>query len=914
MYGSEACSALVAAMTSEKYAGLVIVFAGYQSEMQKMLDTNPGLKSRFKHFLEFPDWDAADCLDLLQKRAVKESYAMEDAAAVDRVLEKGFEKLRKLAGWGNARDVDSVWKEMLAQRADRLAGCPDDGRPERTLQTDDVKTAIENLINIRMGNVSSGASSASNADPFAPLDNLYRMSLVKEKLQGIKLRAEMALKDGEDPPPLGHFVFSGAPGTGKTTVARVMADILARLQLIGRNNVVETSGLELTGEFVGHTKKKVEEELDKAKGGVLFIDEAYELGKGQFGTEAVTTLVAAMTDPAYAGLTIVFAGYQADMFKMLDANIGLKSRVKHFIEFPDWTADDCSHLFYKMVTDKSFELDSDRTKPLLLKGFKTVIPLKGWGNARDVHKFWDAVMENRATRENVTPSGEGTKIIAVDDVKLAMNSFVAERQGTSANTKKLSADPFAALDALYRMDDVKKVLQTLRDAYEIASVDGVDPPPLGHFVFDGSPGTGKTTVARVMAEILASLGLIARGHVEETSGHKMCGQYVGETKNVVKDYLNRAQGGVLFIDEAYSMGRGQFGKEAVDSLVEAMTDPQYAGVVVVIAGYPRDISDMLDCNAGLKSRFTHRLPFPDWAPKDCVECFKKKAATKEFQLEAGVEQILLQGFKVLSRLGGWSNARDVGGLWDAAYRERAARSKQTGDTNKLLTKSDIDKALRSKIDDRKAGTDQKSMLGGRAAGDDDESAPVRMVDSSAAPSSSGQVQDRDQDVENKNEREECAEQQCELELEEVLLDDVSGDGGNGGLDPVCTPVAERDPGVSDEVWNELQAAKEEEERYAAELAAKEEERKRIEAQIEAEMRAKQLAKEAYEAKMRELERLRAEEEAKRRERERIMQKLRKIGNCPMGFVWYKTGGGWRCAAGGHFVSDAQLHRDFSMPC
>jgi len=105
--------------------------------------------------------------------------------------------------------------------------------------------------------------------------------------------------------------------------------------------------------------------------------------------------------------------------------------------------------------------------------------------------------------------------------------------------------------------------------------------------FIGSPGTGKTSVARVMSNVLFDLELTARRHVEETSGLKVQGQYVGQTPKVVEQSLDKAKGGLLFIDEAYTLGQGQFGSEACDTLVAAMTDPQYAGLVVVIAGYPK---------------------------------------------------------------------------------------------------------------------------------------------------------------------------------------------------------------------------------------------------------------------------------------------------------------------------------------
>jgi hypothetical protein len=145
-----------------------------------------------------------------------------------------------------------------------------------------------------------------------------------------------------------------------------------------------------------------------------------------------------------------------------------------------------------------------------------------------------------------------------------------------------------------------------------------------------------------------------------------------------------------------------------------------------------------------------------------------------------------------------------------------------------------------------------------------------------------------------------------LAAEEVVCNEAGGDGDGDSR------AVGRDPGVSDEDWAEIQMAKEEEQRYAERVRQEEEERKRLEAELAEALRQKQLAREAYEARMREIQRQKEEAERRLREEQRIKERLRKIGNCPMGFAWYKQGGGWRCGGGSHFVSDAELHRSFGF--
>ena len=135
-------------------------------------------------------------------------------------------------------------------------------------------------------------------------------------------------------------------------------------------------------------------------------------------------------------------------------------------------------------------------------------------------------------------------------------------------------------------------------------------------------GTGKTTVARTIAKVLFGLGLIPSDRIVETSALELTADYVGQTTTKVTEALRESKGGILFIDEAYNLGIGPFGKEACDTIVAAMTSEQFKDVVIVIAGYPHDIDSMLNSNAGLKSRFTHFFEFPDWRPEDCKSFFE----------------------------------------------------------------------------------------------------------------------------------------------------------------------------------------------------------------------------------------------------------------------------------------------------
>jgi hypothetical protein len=371
----------------------------------------------------------------------------------------------------------------------------------------------------------------------------------------------------------------------------------------------------------------------------------------------------------------------------------------------------------------------------------------------------------------------------------------------------------------------------------------------------------------------------------------------------VDGLLDKAKGGVLFIDEAYTLGQGSFGSEACDTLVAAMTNPIYAGVVVVIAGYPKDIDNMLRSNAGLKSRFTHVMTFPDWDPSDCVQCFSNRAREKEYGLPDRAVSILQVGFRRLKTLDGFGNARDVDAVWKAASRHRADRIVSMGNldnSKKSFEEGDIKKALDDMIKSRTSADGKESLCERNV--DDQLVLPPLLSDSTPTGNPDDEWEDACAGGRAEDELFDCKEKsETETQglLEELNAVQEVEDQSNG-----------RDLGVTDAVWSELQQAKEAEDRYAEQCRAEEKERKRVQAELEAQLRAKQLAEDAYRKIMEELQRQRELAAENERKKEMIRQKLQAIGNCPAGFVWRKVGGGWRCAGGSHFVTDAQLKKSF----
>lgn len=231
------------------------------------------------------------------------------------------------------------------------------------------------------------------------------------------------------------------------------------------------------------------------------------------------------------------------------------------------------------------------------------------------------------------------------------------------------------------MANVKQEVESLVRFLEInkarESHDLKGAPMSLHMVFSGNPGTGKTTVARIVSRIFSALGVLKKGHLVETDRLGLVGQYVGHTAKKTDDIVQQALDGMLFVDEAYALvsgGENDFGREAIDTLVKRMEDYRER-LIVIVAGYTEDMKGFIDTNPGLQSRFTIHLNFEDFTAPELVAIFKSFCEKNQYSLEqaaeAALEARVAADLKAAGR--GFGNGRHMRNLFEKAIRKHAVR-------------------------------------------------------------------------------------------------------------------------------------------------------------------------------------------------------------------------------------------------
>jgi AAA+ superfamily predicted ATPase len=476
-----------------------------------------------------------------------------------------------------------------------------------------------------------------------------------------------------------HMVFMGNPGTGKTTVARLMGEILHEIGLLQRGHLVESRSSDLIADHVGGTAIKTNNIIDRALDGVLFLDEAYALTepeRGGYGQEALDTLLMRMENERER-LVVILAGYPTKMRRLLDSNPGLSRRFpkENVFDFPNFSPEELWQILQKMLTARQLRCSPGMEKEIqaLIHGLFEQRD-EFFGNAGEMRNLAEALERRRAVRIRFQEHP--------DEMPLEIQDIPEQYRISVVSAPPPVEAVLHELDWMVGLLPIKEHLRNLVHRLQFEAARRVVDPDnratvgLEHMLFLGNPGTGKTTVARLVGKIYHSLGLLHKGHCVEVSRADLVAGYIGQTALRTKERIREALDGVLFIDEAYSLSRqsvDDFGQEAIDTLVKAMEDNR-GRLVVIAAGYPGPMATFIASNPGMRSRFTTTIQFPDFSIEELGDILTHQAEKEKYQIPIEVLAAAQQFLELArSQEESFGNARLVRNLYEEMKTRLAAR-------------------------------------------------------------------------------------------------------------------------------------------------------------------------------------------------------------------------------------------------
>ena len=691
--GTQALETLMKRMEDDR-GKFIVIAAGYRTEMENLFRINPGVRSRFSYFLNIEDYNPDQLFQIMEVFAKGKKYQFTPEAkelALKMITELYDSRDKDFA---NGRTMRQLFEKICTRQAERL-------------QKVDISTlSNKELMQIDVADIPYEAPKAVDyKDCLSKLNGMVGLAGVKKEISNLAAFLNLQIRRGETNTFQGkHYVFTGNPGTGKTTVARIMADVFRNLGILSRGQLVEADRSKLVAGFAGQTAIKTNQLIDSAMGGVLFIDEAYTLksnDQDSFGAEAIDTLLKRLEDDRGKFICIV-AGYTDNMNDFIDSNPGLKSRFTQTIHFDDYTPDELTEIFINLAKGKNFTVDEE-TKGAVHRQFEQLYLRrdKNFGNARDARRIFDQAVEKQSQRL-VTMMGDPN--FKDEDMYRITTADLAVTQ--SERVRPLD-EVLNELDEFIGMRSVKNMIRRLavqsmfmkqRAAMGAGSVQQM----AMNFVLTGNPGTGKTSIARKMGEVLQSMEILPTSRVIEASRATLVGKYMGETPKIVNNMCDKAMGGILFIDEAYTLSseNDQYGKEAIETLMKRMEDDR-GKFVVIAAGYKDEMEQFLTVNPGLASRFSHKMHIEDYNEDELLAIFKKMASKDNYKLSPEAEFKLMDIIcrKVVSKSEAFGNAREMRNLLDATIQQLSMRVSEmsqsdiTQETYQLIMPEDIKETL-----------------------------------------------------------------------------------------------------------------------------------------------------------------------------------------------------------------------------
>ena len=481
-----------------------------------------------------------------------------------------------------------------------------------------------------------------------------------------------------------NAIIIGETGTGKTALAEIIRDYFFQHRIIEKPKLTMVDAVDYQ-RFVD----KWEDNIKKARNGILFFDNVQKLLPDKYSNQVnpLDKLFVEM-DKWDDNPIVIMAGLPKGLDDFLENNPAVKNRFKYIFRLPvPGYQQLCDIVKQKLSRKYGLSEFSPEADDQLTRYFKYQIKIKDetFGNAHLAMKTAEDIFTLFISR------GSAETRVERADIK----GYVPEERSLD--------DILGDMDTFIGMTDVKHAVREM--AYSVQNGLQRQKRGLGeaqkmsmHTVLTGNPGTGKTSLSRKMGEVLQSMDILPTSRVLEVSRATLIGKYMGETPKIVNSMCDKAMGGILFIDEAYTLSDGgdQYGKEAIDTLMKRMEDDR-GKFVVIAAGYKDKMEEFLQMNPGLASRFTHKLHIDDYNEDELLSIFKSMAQKEQYTLSQTAEFKLLDTIykMVLAKDESWGNAREMRNLLDSTIQKLSVRVSQmppdqvTKETYQIILPEDI---------------------------------------------------------------------------------------------------------------------------------------------------------------------------------------------------------------------------------